>query len=82
MKDDIQEVTREFLDALFDSPDYEPRGAFLCEDEVDGRLVYVAVDNRNGEALTEEFMTKYAARKYLHGNPAINRWGELLNGGK
>ena len=79
MKDRIEEVTRAFLDALFDSDDYEPRGLFLCEDEVDGRVVYVAVDNSQGEALTEEFVFKYAARQWLKGKPAINRWGELLN---
>ena len=79
---DVEIVSRAFLDAMFDSletEDYEPRGMFLCEDEVDGRAVWVAVDNRNGDALTEEFNFKYAAMKWLRGQPTLNRWGELLN---
>lgn len=80
MKDNIKEVDRAFLDALFDSDGYEPRGAFLCADEVEGKLVYVAVDNRNGCAFTEEFNIKMYARRWLNGKTSINRWGEILNG--
>lgn len=77
--DEIIEVTRPFLNKLFDSPDYEPRGMFVCEDEIDGQDVWTAVDNRNGEALPEEFVTKYAATMWLRGKKIRNQYGELLN---
>ena len=77
--DDIKPVDRPFLDKLFDSPDYEPRGMFLCEETIDGQDVWTAVDNRNGEALPEEFLTKYAAKMWLRGKKIRNRYGELLN---
>ncbi|MGN1472604.1 MAG: hypothetical protein ACI4WZ_00900 [Eubacteriales bacterium] len=77
--DEIIEVTRPFLKKLFDSDNYEPRGMFVCEDEIDGKTVWTAVDNRNGEALPEEFLTKYAATMWLRGRRIRNRFGELLN---
>lgn len=79
---DIVTVTRAFLDALFDSDDYTPRGRFLCEDVVKGKIVWVAVDNENGEALTEEFFSRTHAVKWLNGKEIVNRFGEVLNEGK
>ena len=79
MIDDVKAVGRPFLDKLFDSPDYEPRGMFLCEETIDGQDIWTAVDNRNGDALTEEFMSKYAANMWLRGKKIRNRYGELLN---
>lgn len=81
----IEVVSREFLDTMFDSldtPDYEPRGLFLCEDTVDGKVVWVAVDNRDGKALTEEFNLKFQARAWLKGRPCINSLGQILNIGE
>lgn len=79
---DIVTVTRAFLDALFDSDDYTPRGRFICEDVVKGKIVWVAVDNENGEALTEEFFMRAHAVKWLNGKEIVNRFGEVLNEGK
>lgn len=79
---DIVTVSRAFLDELFDSDDYTPRGKFICEDVVNGKIVWVAVDNSNGEALTEEFFMRAHAIKWLNGKEIINRWGEVLNEGQ
>ena len=79
---DIVQVTRAFLDELFDSDDYTPRGRFICEDVVNGKIVWVAVDNSNGEALTEEFFMQAHAVKWLNGKQIVNRFGEVLNEGK
>ena len=78
----IETVTRAFLDKLFDSEGekYEPFGLFIAQDEVDGKTVYVAVDNAEGEALTEEFRTRQMAVMWLHGYSVLNRWGEILEG--
>lgn len=81
LTDVIAYVSRAFLDELFDSMDYTPRGKFICRDEVKGKIVWVAVDNSNGEALTEEFFTEAHAKKYLNGKQIVNRWGEVLNEG-
>lgn len=79
---DIVTVTRAFLDELFDSDDYTPRGRFICEDVVNGKIVWVAVDNENGDALTEEFFMRAHAVKWLNGKQTVNRFGEVLNEGK
>lgn len=79
---DIVTVTRAFLDELFDSDDYTPRGRFICEDVVNGKIVWVAVDNENGDALTEEFFMRAHAVKWLNGKQTINRFGEVLNEGR
>lgn len=79
---DIVTVTRAFLDELFDSDDYTPRGRFICEDVVNGKIVWVAVDNENGDALTEEFFMRAHAVKWLNGKQIVNRFGEVLNEGK
>lgn len=77
----IEQVDRAFLNRLFDSPDYRPRGMFICEENVEGipHEIYVAVDNRTGEATTEEFNTHYSATMWLRGRKIKNRFGELLN---
>lgn len=79
---DIVQVTRAFLDELFDSDDYTPRGRFICEDVVNGKIVWVAVDNVNGDALTEEFFMRAHAVKWLNGKQTVNRFGEVLNEGR
>lgn len=79
---DIVTVTRAFLDELFDSDDYTPRGRFICEDVVNGKIVWVAVDNENGDALTEEFFMRAHAVKWLNGKQTVNRFGEVLNEGR
>lgn len=79
---DIVTVTRAFLDELFDSDDYTPRGRFICEDVVNGKIVWVAVDNVNGDALTEEFFMRAHAVKWLNGKQTVNRFGEVLNEGR
>lgn len=79
---DIVVVTRAFLDELFDSDDYTPRGRFICEDVVNGKIVWVAVDNENGDALTEEFFMRAHAVKWLNGKQTVNRFGEVLNEGR
>lgn len=79
---DVETVSRAFLDELFDSDDYTPRGRFVCEDVVNGKVVWVAVDNTNGEALTEEFFMRAHALKWLNGKQTVNRWGEVLNEGQ
>ena len=77
--DEILLRTRQWIDRLLDSDDYEPRGKFICADEVDGEDVWVAVDNSNGEAITEEFTSRYAATTWLRGRRIRNRFGEMLN---
>lgn len=54
---------------------------FVCEEKMEGvpHEIYVAVDNRTGEAITEEFNTYYAATMWLRGRKIKNRFGELLN---
>lgn len=75
----VKLVDRIFLDRLFNSHDYEPRGMFVCAEEICGETVWTAVDNRTGEAFTEEFRTRYAATMWLHGRKIKNIYGELLN---
>ncbi len=81
MIEKIQSVNREFLNKLFDSPGekYEPIGRFLCTEEVDGKIIFVAVDNTKGEAYTEEFATRNMATRWLHGKAATNIHGERLD---
>lgn len=77
--DNIKLVDRIFLERLFNSDDYEPRGMFVCEEKIGGETVWTAVDNRTGEAFTEEFRTRHAAVMWLHGRKVKNIYGELLN---
>lgn len=80
-KKDIKFVAREFLDVLFNSPGkkYTPFGKFVCRDEVNGKVVWVAVDNSHGDAYTEEFTKRKNAVMWLHGYPVQNIQGEPLN---
>lgn len=68
-KPDYEYVSRAFLDRVLDSPGptYEPRGLFLCWQEIDGEDVWTAMRNRDGEGLTEDFVKKSAAVRWLHG---------------
>lgn len=51
-KSEYTRVSREFLDKVLDSPGetYEPRGLFLCRQEIDGEEVWTAMRNENGRA--------------------------------
>lgn len=71
---DYKFISREKLDEMLDSPGekYEPRGLFICLDKVDGEWVYTAVNNRNGDALTDEFINKRSAVRWLHGHPVTD----------
>lgn len=84
MAKDIEFVSRGFLNRILDSPGekYEPFGKFICldVDEDGGGVSWTAVDNSTGEAITEEFTKRGSATRWLHGYPARNRFGELLNG--
>lgn len=62
-------MSREFLDRVLDSPgeSYEPRGLFLCRQEIDGEEVWTAMRNENGEGLTEDFKSRKPAVRWLHG---------------
>lgn len=68
---DYKLILRSALDKILDSPGetYEPRGLFICSDEVDGETVYTAVNNLGGDAITEEFTNRRSAVRWLHGNP-------------
>lgn len=67
---DYKYITREALDMMLDSPGetYEPRGLFICWQEIDGQNVWTAMRNENGEGLTEDFKTKRSAVLWLHGH--------------
>lgn len=81
MAKDVNLVTREYIDRILDSTGekYEPLGRFVCADKSeDGVPIWVAVDNTTGEAFTEEFFTKTAATRWLHGLKVSNRFGEML----
>ncbi len=83
MANDIELVSRKFIYRLLDSTGekYEPLGKFICLDidEDGGGVVWTAVDNSTGEAFTEEFTKRGSATRWLHGHPARNRYGEMLN---
>ena len=68
---DYKVISRRKMDEMLDEPgvgvEYRPLGMFVCVEEVDGEWVYTAMDNRNGQALTEDFITKRAAVRWLHG---------------
>lgn len=68
-KAEYTRVSREFLDRVLDSPgeSYEPRGLFLCRQEIDGEEVWTAMRNENGEGLTEDFKSRKPAVRWLHG---------------
>ena len=68
-KAEYTRVSREFLDRVLDSTGetYEPRGLFLCGQEIDGEEVWTAMRNENGEGLTEDFKSRKPAVRWLHG---------------
>jgi len=70
---DYKVISRRKMDEMLDEPgvgvEYRPLGMFVCVEEVDGERVYTAMDNRDGQALTEDFITKRAAVRWLHGHP-------------
>lgn len=74
----IESASKEFIEKLLDSDPYEPRGKFIMLDEVDGKSVWVAVDNHSGDAFTEEFYNANDAMDYLSGNRVMNRFGEVV----
>lgn len=81
MKPDYKIISRKYANHILDSPGkkYEPYGKFIVEDEVDGAVVWVAIDNSDGEAYTEEFNTRNTAVRWLHGFSAIDRFGVRHN---
>ena len=78
---DIKKIDRPDLDRLLASPGktYEPRGKYICEDKIDGAVIWTAVDNSTGEAWTEEFGGRNTAVKWLHGYAVKNIYGEMVN---
>lgn len=78
--DKIQIITRKYANSILASTGkiYQPLGKYLVADEVEGRLIWTAIDNSSGEAWTEEFFTKTAATRWLHGYASRNRFGEML----
>lgn len=83
MPNDIELVSREFIDRLLNSTGekYEPFGKFICVDIVEGDVgvIWTAVDNSTGEAITEEFPHRSTATRWLHGYRCKNLYGEILN---
>ena len=72
---------RDFINHLINSPGekYEPIGKYICEDDVNGTIIWTAVDNSTGDAGTEEFGSRMMAVRWLHGYKAKNIYGEVLN---
>lgn len=79
---DYKIISREYANRILDSPGekYEPYGKFLVEETIDGEAVWTAIDNSTGEAFTEEFKTRHAAVRWLHGYTATDRFGEMHEG--
>ena len=82
MAKEIKYVAREFLDALFNcrGDKYRPFGKYICRDELNGKVIWTAVDNSRGEAITEEFAKRKFAVMWLNGQSVTNIYGEKLNG--
>lgn len=60
-----QRITKEEADTIIETR--EPRGVFYLESETgDGRKVIVGIDNRTGDAWTEDFNSKMACFRWLH----------------
>lgn len=72
---DYKMVSRRELNQILDSPGetYEPRGLFLCWDLVDDKDVWTAVNNIQGDAITEEFIDKRSAVRWLHGHAVAEK---------
>jgi len=56
----------------------KPYGKFWCSEELDlsNNLVYIAIDNRTGDAWTEEFHDKEKMLAWLRGDTEIDFWEE------
>lgn len=82
MAEEIRRVSVKFLKRLFDSPGetYEPRGKFVAVDTEGDAPVFIAVDNTDGRALTEEFVSRFRATRWLNGRKTVNRFGETVGG--
>ena len=78
---DYKSVNRDFIDRLINSTGakYEPIGKYLCEEEINGTIIWTAVDNGTGDAWTEEFGNRMMAVRWLHGYRVRNIYGEVLN---
>ncbi len=81
---DYKFISRERMNKILDSlgETYEPRGLFICMDKVDRMWVYTAVNNLNGDAITDEFITKRSAVRWLHGHPVTDEQRYLQAGEK
>jgi len=45
----------------------EPRGKFYTISEVDGKKIYVGIDNYSGDAWTEDFKSLGSCKRWLGG---------------
>lgn len=72
----VAEISREKMNEILDSPGetYEPRGLFLCTENVGGVAVYTAMRNTDGGGLTEDFTTHRAAVRWLHNFPVTEQY--------
>lgn len=72
----VTEITRAEMNKILDSEGetYEPRGLFLCQEAVGGVLIYTAMRNLDGEGLTEDFVNRSVAVRWLHGLKACDKW--------
>lgn len=72
----VVEISRKKMNKILDSPGetYEPRGLFLCVENVGGVAVYTAMRNIDGEGMTEDFTTHMAAVRWLHNFPVTERY--------
>ena len=74
---DYKSVDRDFIDRLINYR--KPIGKYICEDDVNGTIIWTAIDNSTGDAWTEEFGSRMMAVRWLHGYRAKNIYGEVLN---
>lgn len=72
----VVEISREEMNKILDGPGetYEPRGLFLCVENVGGVAVHTAMRNIDGEGLTEDFTTHMAAVRWLHNLTVSERY--------
>ena len=66
MIDDIKKVTQEEASDIIESR--KPLGLFYCiEKSKDNRNIYVGIDNRSGDAWTEDFKSLSTCKRWLIG---------------
>jgi len=63
MISDIKKITSEEADKIIETR--EPRGLFYTISQVEGKRVYVGIDNRDGDAWTEDFKSLGACKRWL-----------------